>query len=723
MLAPYRLEIGGSYFHEAMIESTIVGPESFHITSMGFEMIRTLFVPFFLVVLAVPSPLWAQKTFKELPGYDGYREISAMRSELSGGGRVERIQFSEDGSSVRFTLEGKRKSLDLATKAITDFDGKEPEASNDNRRVGRRASPVGRAQQRTIENSPDGKWKAVYRDFNVHLESVDRDGEKLQITKEGNERLRFGTGCWVYGEELNQSDAMWWSPDSTKLAYYEIDERDMLDYHLTVDNTALYTKLQSVRYPKAGDPNPKVAIWIYDLATKQSQRIKIDGEPTQYLYGVRYTPEGNELLIHRTNRRQDVLDLLAVDTTQMKVRTVLTERQATWQENSPPIRFLDDKKRFLWETESNGWKHYQLRHLDGSLLGTIAPEGNFPCGSIIKVDEAAGWVYFTAYGDVNPYNAQLYRAPLDGSKKAIRLTSSPLNHTSFDIAPNHKHVVTTREQTDVPPETVVYDEQGKEVAVLAKGNRDGAEKAKLSPPEVFSFLADDGKTTIFGTLHKPSNFSPNKKYPLLIDVYGGPSSVGLSTRYAAANPICELGFLVAKIGNRGTVGRGKEFESATYLKLGGPDLDDQAAGVKYLSQRPYVDGSRVGIYGHSYGGYMSALALLRYPDVFHVAVAGAPVTDFRNYDTIYTERYMRLPSENFAGYEAGSCMKYADKLKGKLLLVHGLIDDNVHPSNTWQLSKALNDADKRFQMMIYPSSSTELAAPTDLSDGSISMST
>ena len=324
-----------------------------------------------------------------------------------------------------------------------------------------------------------------------------------------------------------------------------------------------------------------------------------------------------------------------------------------------------------------------------------------PCGTITKVDEEAGYFYYTAFSDQNPYNAQLHRARLDGTEPR-RLTSSPLNHTFFDIAPSNRYVVAVREQFDVPPSTVVYDDNGKEIAVLAASSREAAEKLNLPAPELFSFLANDEKTTIYGTLSKPSNFDESKKYPLLIDVYGGPASAGLSNRYTPANAICEFGYLVAKIGNRGTIGRGKAFESATYLKLGGPDLDDQADGVRFLSKRPYVDGSRVGIYGHSYGGYMSSLALLRYPDVFQVGVAGAPVTDFRNYDSIYTERYMRTPNENAAGYDAGSCLSLAKSLKGKLLLVHGLIDDNVHPANTWQLSKALNDADRRFDMMIYP---------------------
>jgi len=649
--------------------------------------------------------LFAQLTFKELPGYEKYREISALRTELNGGGRVEQIKWADDGQSVQFSDAGKRKSIDLKTFAITDTSKPEvvtPEEPGDGRRSQRRAgqSSVGRAQQRAVAKSPDGKWNATYKDSNIVLESTS-DTDKIYVTKDGVDRLRFGTGCWVYGEELNQSDAMWWSPDSTMLAYYEVDEREMFDYHLTLDNTANYTKLQSVRYPKAGDPNPKVSLWIYDLLSKAAKKISIDGDLTQYLYSIRFSPEGNELLVNRTNRRQDVLNLLAVDTKTLNVRTVLTERQSTWQENSPAIQFLDDKQRFIWTTESNGWKHFQLRHLDGRFLNPLSQVGQYPCNTITKVDEKSGFVYFTAYSDVIPYNAQLHRVKIDGSQHA-RLTSSPLNHTSFDISPDHQFVIASREQLDSPPSTVLYSAEGKEVAVLATGSREGAEKAKLTSPELFSFLSDDAKITIYGTLHKPSGFDPSRKYPLLVDVYGGPESIGITNRYVAANPICELGYIVIKIGNRGTVGRGKAFESATYLKLGGPDLDDQAAGVKFLRQRPYVDGDRVGIYGHSYGGYMSALALLRYPDVFHVAVSGAPVTDFRNYDSIYTERYMQTPAENAEGYDAGSCSKIAANLKGKLLLVHGLIDDNVHPANTWQLSKALNDADKRFQMMIYP---------------------
>jgi dipeptidyl-peptidase-4 len=692
------------------------------------KLVLTLAFVGFLQIIC--SSVQAQLTLRELPGYEQYRKLSSSRASRSSTAAVQ-FQWSEDGERVTFKVDGRPKVVDLKRLVVEEgspasgslekrTSGETPEASAN---ALRRAKRVPRAEQSPTELSPDGKWKGVYRDFNLSIEPVEPENTTtdilratIQVTEQGTERHRFGTGCWVYGEELKQNDAMWWSPDSKRLAYYEIDERDLKDYHLTVDNTSLYTNVLSVRYPKAGDPNPQVGIWIYDMERKSARRIEFDGERTQYLFAVRFTPSGKELLVNRTNRRQDVLDLLAVDVETLKVRTVVTEQQETWQENLPEIRFLGTPlplqaavkqpeqsfgnttpERFLWESEAGGWKHFQLRNLDGKLLHELMPSPSYPCGSIELIDESSNWVYFTAFSDRMPYHAQLHRAKLDGSEH-VRLTSSPLHHSSFSIDPKHRYLIATREQLNVPPETVLYDHTGKELLVLTEQS---TERRSAATAEYFSFPVEDG-TEIWGTLHKPLDFDPAKKYPLLIDVYGGPSSMGMSSMYAPTHPGCEFGYLIAKIGNRGTQGRGKAFESANYLRLGGIDLDDQAAGVRHLSQRSYVDKDRVGIFGHSYGGYLSTLALLRYPDVFHAAVAGAPVTDFRNYDTIYTERYLRTPAENAEGYDFGSCVKRADQLRGKLLLVHGLIDDNVHPANTWQLVKALNDVDKRFQLMVYP---------------------
>jgi len=623
---------------------------------------------------ASSSPRRQDLRFDQLPGYERYKEIKNNRRKLQEGGRVYKIRWSRDGGKIGFTLDGQKKQFNVAGNVITD--------RTDN----------------LVDKSLRDKVTARPK-----VERAKQVTSAIKVTKDGKSRRRFGTCCWVYGEELDQKTAMWWSPDSRKLAYYEVDESKMSDYYLTVDNTSTYTKLQTVRYPKAGDKNPLVSLHIYDLDTRQNVKVGIGGDPTQYLFNVRFSPSGEELLFSRMSRRQNKLEVMAADVSNGKTRVVVSETQATWQKARPLMRFLEDGQRFIWETERTQWKQFEIRNLAGEKITDLTDFAEFPCNKIELVDEAAGWIYYSAYSDPsNPYNLQLHRSKLDGSQKQ-RITTAELNHTAFQISPSHDLVVAVREQFDTPRSTAVYRcENGEEIAVLAQCDTAAAESMGLVAPEIFNFVANNGTTKVWGTLHKPSNFDPKKKYPLLIDVYGGPQSTGISNIWSPANPICELGFLVAKVGNRGTIKRGKAFESANFRNLGGPDLDDQVSAVKFLGQRNYVDTGRVGIWGHSYGGYLSALSILKYPDVFHAAVAGCPVTDWRNYDTIYTERYMQTPRENADGYKSSSCLKYANKLKGKLLLVHGLIDDNVHPANTWQLAKALQDKDKRFDMMVYP---------------------
>lgn len=643
----------------------------------------------------------AEPKFQQLPGYSNYQTIKRSARKLAGGGSVFKLRWSADGNSVLYQTGGKKLQFDFADRQVRPDAGMpawQPPPAED-----RRLAPVQRAQQRTVERSPDGRWLARYVDNNIVLKSAtDASQAEIAVTSGGTDRHRFGTCCWVYGEELDQQQAMWWSTDSRWLVYYEVDETRMRDYYLTTDNADRYTSIEATRYPKAGDANPRVHLWAYELATGQRKRLNIDGPEDQYLYSIRFAPHQPKprLIVYRTNRRQDRLDVLLVDVVSGEVSTVVSERQSTWQENLPELRFLDDGQRFVWETERTGWKQYELRRLDGTRLNQLSNLNGLPVNSIEKIDERANWFYYTAFSAQNPYSLQLHRCRLDGSAP-VRLTGSPLNHSDFDISPDHHWVVAKRQQIDVPVSTVVYDQFGNEAGVLAKGSTLPAQRAGLSPPEMFSFLADDGRTRIYGTLHKPAH-AGNGKFPVLVDVYGGPQSTGLENEYQPANPICELGFIVVKVANRGTIGRGKAFESANFLKLGVTDLDDQAAAIRYLSSRPDVDAERVGIFGHSYGGYLAALALLRYPDTFDVAVAGAPVTDWRNYDTIYTERYLGLPSQNPSAYRNGSCVELANRLQGKLLLVHGLVDNNVHPANTWQLADALHAADKRFEMMIYP---------------------
>ena len=659
-----------------------------------------------------PNPL------AKLPGFANYERVRKAVGKLNSTGRVSRIEWATDGRSITFVRGTNQFRVDLGDFSIKDL-GKPKKPKPRTGPPPRRRPRVGRAQQATRVTSPDGKWVAVHRDFNVVIETAPakkKPGEKetklpahdanaTRVTTGGTDKFHYGTACWVYGEELRQRSAMWWSPDSRRLAFYEMDERHLRDYHLTTGNTAKYTGVQTVRYPKAGDANPVAGLLIYDRQTRRTTRVNVGGDPTQYIFNARFAPDGSALLFNRANRRQDTLEIVAANPATGRTRVVVREKQPAWQNNRPLLRFLDDKKRFIWETERTGWKQYELRHLNSSRLGPLSNLNGKPVTSIVKVDEKAGWVYFTARSGW-PLNDQLHRVRLDGTGHA-RLTRNALHHSSINISPDHKWFVARREAVGVPPVMALIDMEGKEVAVLAKQSEGDKKKAAalgLTKPELFACKAADGKTLLYGTLYKPANFDPTRKYPLLISVYGGPSSRGVSNRYSAANPYCEFGFLVATIANRGTAARGKAFETAGYLKLGTVDLDDQVAGVRHLAKRPYVDAARVGIAGHSYGGYMGALALLRFPDVFQVGVAGAPVTDWKNYDTIYTERYMRTPKENPEGYRTGSCLTHAKNLKGKLLLLHGLIDDNVHPANTWQLADALQRAGKQFNMMIYPPS-------------------
>lgn len=658
-----------------------------------------------------------------------YKHVADNLTTMVTGGRVSQIRWSDDGIHVTYQRGDKNYQCDLTTFEVTEVQREAAAASSQR---GERASRPARGRQRDRVSSPDGKWVAVCKDWNVVIEpseqmvdedqdtesteihpSDETDTTPIQVTTDGHRKHRYGSASWVYGEELGQRDGMWWSPDSTKLVFYAFDERSVPDHFITADLTKLHTRVLTEGYPKPGEPNPIANLLVYDLNTKSTVWVQAPTEDDEwYTYGARFTPskESPELIFFRTNRRQNILQLTAANLETGETRIILSERQDTWQDNSPTIHFLEDGKQFIWETEKTGWKQYELRDVDGSLLSVLTA-GQYPVASIVRVDEAAGVLYYMAYSDSNPLNAHLHRVNLDGSNQQ-RLTQDSLNHTvaSSGIAPDGKWFIAEAQSVDSPPKTVLSDTTGRVVATIAESDTSKFQEFGMELPELFTFKADDGVTDLYGVLYKPSHFDPKQKYPLLIDVYGGPLSQGVPNRFSPGRAECEYGLLIAEIDNRGTVNRGKAFETAAYLRLGDVDIKDQADGVKFLSQRPYVDSSRVGIMGHSYGGYMSALAVLKYPDVFHVAAAGGTVADWRQYDTIYTERFMRTPQENQQGYDNGSCLTYVDQFKGKLLLLHGMVDDNVHANNAWQLADALHKANKQFEMMFFPEAGHSLGA-------------
>jgi dipeptidyl-peptidase 4 len=442
------------------------------------------------------------------------------------------------------------------------------------------------------------------------------------------------------------------------------------------------------------------------------------------VYRVSWTADGRELLFSRTNRRQNVLELVAANPETGATRVILREEWPTgWVDNRPTLQFLKDNTRFIWESERNGFANLYLYDLTGKLLDPITSHASFEVAGLVKVDEAAGVVFYTARDGDNHLKLQLHRVGLDG-KGDVRLTDPAFNHTigsclapapgsgrgafggpsSCGISPDNRYIVDTYQTHDVPPSTRVLDAAGTVVADVAKADLTKFTDLGLKKAEMFTYTAADGKTELHGLIQFPSNFDPARKYPVLVPVYGGPASASNTARETFVTPsaLTEYGFLVVNLDSRAAPGMGKRTLDSIYLKRGQVEIDDMAEGVKALASRPYVDKTRVGIYGTSYGGYASVMSILRYPDVYAAASASSPVTAWDHYDSIYTERYMWIPQENKAGYEAGSAMKYAPALKGRLMLYYGTADNNVHPSNMMQLIDALQRAGKSFDVQVGP---------------------
>jgi len=665
------------------------------------------------ILLAAYGNAFAQERLKAMPRYTLFERMTRESSTAVIRGDLQ-VKWDASGQKLYYNRAGKSYAFDLMTKQ--EVEAAPPQGVTVTQGGNDRRGRPERGRQFTSETSPDGNMKAIARNRNVYVSKADGTDE-VAITTDGSEasRTKYGTASWVYGEELGVRDAIWWSPDSTKVAYYKFDESKVKDYYMIYNQLDIQDVLNVEPYPKAGADNPSVSLFVYDLKTKKSTPMDVhfDGgvgtDIGTYVYSVRWSPDGKELLFNRTCRKQNIMEFCAANPSNGSCRVILREQSKTWVDNTPEIVYLNEDRqgpaRFLWHSERNGFYNWYLYDLSGKLYNAVT-SNNFEANSIVRIDAAAGLVYYMGRDGANPYRLQLHRVHLDGSNDQ-RLTNPNFTHR-VNLSPDGKAFVDTIETEDAPPVTNLVGIDGKVIKELAESDVSKFTSMNLKKAEIFTFTAGDGKTTCYGTLYKPSDFSPTKKYPLIVFVYGGPDSgpmgFGGQERFGIAPAYAELGFLVATIDGRGTTGRGKAFKDALYGKLGNPEIDDQAAGAKALTTRPYVDPNKVGIFGTSYGGYASAMAILRHPEVFKVAVACSPVTDWRIYDSVYTERYMGLPwdTDNKKGYELGSCMPYAATLRGHLFLYYGTADNNVHPSNTIQLVQALQDAGKPFDLMIGP---------------------
>ncbi len=669
-----------------------------------------------LVSIAGASIAHAQDRLKTMPGSDRYQRMAPLISTALGGagrgfGRGGGVTWSADGKAVDFESGGKHYRFDVATKKVAEATDTPAQPSGGRGRGGFGGGPA-RGRQFELAIAPAGNHRAMYRDRNVWI-GDSTGANAVQITTEGGtqSRVKFGTASWVYGEELAQRTAMWWSPDGKKLAYYRFDESKVPDFYLTPSLTQVQDTLDIEAYPKPGVPNPVVDIFVYDVDSKKTTRLDVrDGKPFEndvvgyYVFHVDWSPDGRELMFLRANRRQNTLEMAACNPEGGACRTVVRETWPTgWIDDdpAPTTVWLKDGNRFIWESGRNGFNNYYLYDFKAGKLITPLTQLQAEVASVVRVDEATNSLYYTARDGDNYMKFQLHRVGLDG-KNDRRLTNPAFTHT-VSLSPDGKHFVDVAETHDQPQVTRLVDANGKVVAELATTDLTKFNELGLKKVELYTYQTSDGQATLHGLIHYPSNFDPAKKYPVLVSVYGGPG-VGNSTseRFTVPTAVTEYGFIVLNVEARTNPGMGRKYLDAVYLKLGQTEIDDMADGVKALWNRPYVDKNRVGIYGTSYGGYTSVMEILRHPEVFAAASASSPPTDWRNYDTIYTERYMWLPQENKDGYDKGSAMSYADKLHGRLMLYYGTMDNNVHPTNMMQLVAALQRAGKSFDVQVGP---------------------
>ncbi len=663
-----------------------------------------------LIAVALASALGlsleAQDRLKAMPGYDQFQKMSR---EIPGSVKLGAlsVHWKDDSSSFEYVSDGKRYVFDMAARQPAAVG----EASAIGAGRGGRGGGVApeRGRQFDSAESPDKQLKAFYKDRNLWLSGVD-GSNPVAITTDGSDkdRIKYGTASWVYGEELSQRTAMWWAPDSRRVAYYRFDEKQVIDFYLQTNQTQVQDTLDVEAYPKPGKPNPIVDLFVYDVASRHATRIDVrDGQPFDnavvghYVYDIAWSSDGRELLLNRTNRRQNVLEFAACSPETGKCRAVVHEEWPTgWVTNRPEMHFLKDGRRFIWESQRSGWRNFYLYDLSGRLIAPLTQLTTVEADNVVAVDEARGLLFYTARDGDNALKLQLHRVGLDG-RNDKRLTDPAFMHT-LTPSPDARYFVDVAQTHDVPPTTRLLDGDGKVIAELAKSDTTRFEALGLKKVEMFTYKAADGKSELHGMIQFPSNFDPSKKYPALASVYGGPESAASSERFTLPSLLTEYGFLLLTLDSRAVPGLGKRTLDAIYLKLGQTEMDDMAEGVKALWNRPYFDKDRVGIMGSSYGGYSAAMEVLRHPEVFAAGSAASPPTDWRNYDTIYTERYMWIPEENQAGYDAGAAMTYAANLKGRLLIYYGTADNNVHPSNSLQLIKALQQAGKSFEVQVGP---------------------
>ena len=564
-----------------------------------------------------------------------------------------------------------------------------------------------KSEEEDPQLSPDGK-QVLYR-AKSNLYVLDLATKKTeQLTQDGTPTLLNGQLDWVYPEELDLGKASWWSPDSKHVAYMQFDVSHEFMYP-QADLIQERAVAEPERYPQAGTPNALVKIGVVAAAGGETKWMDL-GETSQTLLArVAWLPDSSEIAVERFSRVQDKLDLVFSNPVTGQTKTVLHEASKTWLNVADNLCFLKKSPDFIWTSERSGFRHLYLYSNSGELKKQLT-SGDWEVTGITAIDEAKRKVYYGS-SEISPIETQLYSVGFDGGGKT-RLTQTEGTH---QVKANNdgSFSLDAFSSLEQPEQTVLADGSGQQLAVLRKPDETVKGEYAFAPEQILNFKGPDG-TLFYAKLTKPANFEAGRKYPAIVSVYGGPGAQSIRNRWSGLSleqVFANRGYVVWELDNRGSKGRGAAFEAPIYRNLGTQEVADQRMGVEHLVGMGFVDPARIGITGWSYGGYMTIHSMLLAPDVFKVGVAGAPVTDWHNYDTIYTERYMGLPEENKQAYEATSNVKNAARLTGKLLIVHNIEDDNVLFQNSMQMANAFEKAGKEFFMEIYPQKSHGVSGP------------
>jgi len=562
-------------------------------------------------------------------------------------------------------------------------------------------------KQRLATFSPDATKVAFMRDNNLFIKDL-TTGEEKQFTNDGlYNHIINGAPDWVYEEEFSFSQGFYWSPDSKKIAFMKFDESNVREFQME-EFEGLYPDWYSFKYPKAGEDNSIVGIYVYDLASGKTVKMDTGTETDIYLPRIAWTKDANVLAIQRLNRHQNHLEILAADATTGKSRVFYDETNKYYIDITDDWHFLEDGKRFLMTSERSGYNHIYLYNMDGTLVKQLT-DGPWDVTSVYGFDGKE--VYFQAAKNT-PVDRQIYAVNLKGKMREV-IGRPGTNNARFSN--DFSYLININSSITQPNQYELYTNKGKLVRVL-EDNHEFAEKLKtfnlgekklmkISDP---AFTLPDGQQVDIDAWQiLPPDFDPSKKYPVLIYVYGGPGYQTVLNSWANSDYwwlqlLAQHGIISVSINNRGSGAQGEVFKKMTYLQLGKYETEDMITLAKYMAKQPYVDGDRIGIYGWSYGGFMAANGITKGADVISTAVSVAPVTNWRYYDNVYTERFMRTPQENPDGYDLNSPVHNTALIKGNYLLCHGSGDDNVHYQNAMELIKAMISNGKQFDLMIYP---------------------